>query len=55
MSESVGLYLDSNNQFKVPFFLQIFESHFSTRIEHDRYDIKGLIEKSGAVSIDFFE
>ena len=38
--ESVGLYLDSNNQFKIPFFLEIFECHFSKKIEHPKYDIK---------------
>ena len=51
--ESVGLYLDSNNQFKIPFFLEIFECHFSTKIEHPKYDIKQEIESSGFISAEF--
>ena len=42
---------NSDNQFKVPFFLQVYESHFSTRVEHDKYNVKEFIEASSDAQV----
>ena len=48
IQDSARLLWNSDNQIKVPFFLQVYESHFSTRIEHDKYDIKEYINSNEA-------
>ena len=46
IQDSARVLWNSDNQFKVPFFLQVYETHFSTRVEKDTYDVKEFIKGS---------
>ena len=38
---------NAENQLKCPFFLQVYETHFSERVKQDKYDIKEYIQAMG--------
>ena len=43
LQDSLRMAWNAENQLKCPFFLQVYETQFSSRVEPDRFDLKSYI------------